>query len=174
MKDFQVDRDRAVKVAAMAGLVLLGLSVLPGLLKTPKAPELPPDVGFMPSETALRTTLPTPGKTASRGTGEDRKRPGSSLQRKHRSKKRKPDRVDARKSRKHATGSRKHDGKRSKGGDSSGPAAPSPVPPSPAPAPPSAPAPAPVPAPVTAPPPPAPSPPPATPPGDGSQEFAPR
>ena len=58
MKELRIDRERLIKVAAVAGLVVLGLSVLPGLLKTPEAPELPPDVGFTVAETSPRARLP--------------------------------------------------------------------------------------------------------------------
>lgn len=34
----------------MVGLALIGVSVLPGLLRNPEPPELPPDVGFLPAD----------------------------------------------------------------------------------------------------------------------------
>ncbi len=50
MKELRIDRDRAIRVAAMIALALIGVSVLPGLLRTPEAPEVPSDVGFLPTE----------------------------------------------------------------------------------------------------------------------------
>lgn len=167
MKDIQVDRDRLIKVLAMAGLVLLGLSILPGLLKTPKAPELPPDVGFMPSEAALRTSLPSPVDRDSRRSGRagaDRRTAGKEKDELKRDKSRKLLHQNAKRPSKNRREppDQKPDRPDSSGGTAS---------PTPAPAPPSAPVPAPAPAPP--PPAPAPAPPPPQPPGDGSQEFAP-
>jgi hypothetical protein len=51
MKGLRIDHERAVKVAAMLGLALVSVSILPGLLRTPEPPPLPPDVGFRPIET---------------------------------------------------------------------------------------------------------------------------
>lgn len=50
MKDLRIDREQAIKVAAIVGLLILAISILPGLLRAPEPPDLPPDVGFRPSE----------------------------------------------------------------------------------------------------------------------------
>ncbi len=180
MKELRIDRERAIKVAAVAGLVVLGLSVLPGLLKTPEPPELPPDVGFTASETNPGSLLPEPRDPphARSDDGEGRneqKRGEEAGERKGRAAKPRDERRRNRPRvpRKAGRAARTHGGSTRKPAGSGAPAAPAPV----APAPPAAVAPAPAPAPVPVAP--APAPPPATPvpnppPGDGSQEFAPR
>jgi len=171
MKELRIDRERAIKATAVAGLVVLGLSILPGLLKTPKAPELPPDVGFTAAETNSEALLPHPEKAIAphsrtrKSSRNDKHGNGTAR-----------DRVNRRKSgprsgRKRPRKSRNPDGtdlKRARTPDLAGsapvnsaPAAPHQTAPAPALPAPVAPAPAPTPA--------APSPPP----GDGSQEFAP-
>ncbi|MBK8293823.1 MAG: hypothetical protein IPK93_03240 [Solirubrobacterales bacterium] len=178
MKELRIDRERAIKASAVAGLVVLGLSILPGLLKTPEAPELPPDVGFTAAETNAGAPLPDPGQAARPSSGK--KEPGRND---GQGKGKSDDRNVRRKDRLHA--GRKHP-RKPKNPDKSGQtrgAAPTPagstpagsLPASPAPA---SPAPAPVPsrsapAPPRAPAAPAPAAP-RPPPGDGSQEFAPR
>lgn len=170
MKELRIDRDRAIKLAAVAGLVVLGLSVLPGLLRTPKAPELPPDVGFTASETGRGASLPDPAEPSGtvkeeppeKGAGRPRRR-SRSAKSKRRNQKQGP-------RNRHSKRHRKTDNGRPK---QSKPAATSPPAISPAPTTPVAPAP---PIPAQATPAPAPSPPPPAPPpdpGDGSQEFAP-
>ena len=46
MKGLRIDRERALRTAAMVGLLILGISVLPGLLRTPDPPDLAPNIGF--------------------------------------------------------------------------------------------------------------------------------
>ena len=50
LREFRVDRERAIRIGAVAGLSLLGVSTLPGLLETPDPPPVPADVGFLPAE----------------------------------------------------------------------------------------------------------------------------
>ncbi len=176
MKELRIDRERAIKVAAVAGLVVLGLSVLPGLLKAPEAPELPSDVGFTTAETNPGTLLPDPAKGVKPHRTSKESAPGGAgakvtsrkedAGRRHRNG---SGRKRHRKARKPEKPARKRDR----------PATSAPAPPvsaAAAPAAPASPAPPPAPAPIS---PPSPAPPPATPapdpaPGDGSQEFAPR
>jgi len=171
MKELRIDRERLIKVAAVAGLVVLGLSVLPGLLKTPEAPKLPSDVGFTVAETQPGTRLPDPGELA--GSAPERSDPA------RRSKRHGPASKEGKAARdKH----RKHRRERPRNPRKTGKSArerteqPAPAPSNPSPAPPATPSPAsPAPVPVAPAPPPAPAapaPPPA--PADGSQEFAPR
>jgi hypothetical protein len=60
MKQLRVDRERAIRVAAMLGLLAIAASVLPGLLRVPDPPDLPPDVGFLPSDRSSAASLPAP------------------------------------------------------------------------------------------------------------------
>ena len=69
MKELRIDRDRAIRVAAAAGLALIGVSLLPGLLRGPEAPAVPPDVGFLPAERI--SAKPAPGPEGE-GTGSGR------------------------------------------------------------------------------------------------------
>ncbi|MBK5233525.1 MAG: hypothetical protein JJE13_11160 [Thermoleophilia bacterium] len=173
MKELRIDRERAIKVAAVAGLVVLGLSVLPGLLKTPEAPELPPDVGFTAAETGPATLLPVPGKAAKSHSGTKK----SARNGDHG--KGVADSGDAGRKHRHGTGRK---GPRKPGKPdiparkrAKAPASTTPPPVSTAAPPATAAQPAPAPAPVTPAPTPAPAPPAPSPtPGDGSQEFAPR
>lgn len=169
MKELRIDRERAIKLAAMAGLVILGLSILPGLLRTPKAPELPPDVGFTAAETGPGTSLPDPGKTTVKRTAgkakenaKQNRNPRRARDRKERKPRHKPHRRTPKARRKAAQG-RSNPPERDATATPAAPATPPPVVATPAPAPV---------APAPAPPPPAPAPAPS--PGDGSQEFAPR
>jgi len=178
MTDLRVDRERLIKVAAMVGLAILAISILPGLLRTPDPPDLPPDVGFRPSEATAGQFLPSPRRSVDKAgekSSKDRQETGKAGKKKdHRIRgENRPGRSRKPNQRRHKPGS-----KAKKDPDpASGPAA---SVSSPAPAP--VPAPAPQPVTSTAPPPvytpPSPSPPPAPaqtrPPGDGSQEFAPR
>ena len=66
MRQIRIDRDRALKVAAMAGMALLGVSVLPGLLRSPEPPEVPPDVGFLPADRALQQSAGEAGRIRAR------------------------------------------------------------------------------------------------------------
>jgi len=54
----RIDREQALKAGALAGLVVLGISTLPGLLKTPEPPPVPADVGFRPAEMARYEATP--------------------------------------------------------------------------------------------------------------------
>lgn len=60
MKELRIDRDRAIRVAAAAGLALIGVSLLPGLLRGPEAPAVPPDVGFLPADRIPAKPVPGP------------------------------------------------------------------------------------------------------------------
>lgn len=62
----RIDRERAVRAAALAGLVVLGISTLPGLLKTPEPPPVPADVGFRPGELTRFAARPDPKEIARR------------------------------------------------------------------------------------------------------------
>ena len=70
LRGFRVDRERAVKTAALIGLVVLGISTLPGLLRTPEPPAVPVDVGFRPGEMARFAAAPEPEKAAGRDRAE--------------------------------------------------------------------------------------------------------
>lgn len=59
LRGLSIDRDRAIRMIALAGLLILGLVTLPGLLKTPAPPPVPPDVGFTQRELA-RDADPSP------------------------------------------------------------------------------------------------------------------
>lgn len=84
MTGLRIDRERAIKVAAICGLAVISVSILPGLLRPPEPPPLPPDVGFNPAETALTTTagpgdgpiVAPSGSTEERSKRLDRGRPG--------------------------------------------------------------------------------------------------
>ena len=65
-RGIRIDRERALKAGAMAGLAVLGISTLPGLLKTPEPPPVPADVGFRPAEMARYAAGPTPEELARR------------------------------------------------------------------------------------------------------------
>ncbi len=56
MKEMRIDRDRAIRTAALAALVLVAITFLPDLLRNPEPPAIPADVGFTPG---------TPGSGAS-------------------------------------------------------------------------------------------------------------
>ena len=76
MKGLKVDRERAIRAAAVAGLVVLALSVLPGLLRTPDPPELPSDVGFGPVEGTNSMVLPGRLRGPRTGHGADDRKDG--------------------------------------------------------------------------------------------------
>ncbi|MGA7397518.1 MAG: hypothetical protein WBW62_08740 [Solirubrobacterales bacterium] len=168
MKDLRIDREQAIKVAAIVGLLILAISILPGLLRAPEPPDLPPDVGFRPSEVVSQPSphgvakpdFVVPSDKPKAPTDRGRTTPGSS----HReTKEKQPRNAPDRRQSNHKAVSR------APNQPIEAPEVPDPVP---------APAPA---MPAPAPPPPtlpvAPSPPPPDPepalPGDGSEEFAP-
>ncbi len=64
MRDIRIDRARALKAAATAGLALLAISTLPGLLTPPKPPPPPADVGFAPGEVRAGPVLVPPSPPA--------------------------------------------------------------------------------------------------------------
>lgn len=164
---FTIDRERAVKLAALIGLLVLGASTLPGLLRTPEPPPVPAGVGFDPAELTGFSDRQLADSRVIPATGKERPE------------KRAKGAGDARPVRK------RKPAERPEPRESSGrtPAATSPPEttttsqgPAPASSGATSPAPASSPAPVPAAPPPAPLPPQTKPPApsDGSQEFAPR
>lgn len=60
LRSLRIDRQQATRLGAMIGLGLLGISVLPGMLKSPEPPPVPPDVGFRPGELAGIAEIPQP------------------------------------------------------------------------------------------------------------------
>ena len=52
-----VDGGRALRLAAMVVLAVLGLTTLPELFRAPEPPPIPPDVGFRPGETTTETPI---------------------------------------------------------------------------------------------------------------------
>ena len=70
--EIHLDGAKAIRAAAGVGLAVLGLSLLPGLLRAPEPEPLPADVGFRPTENLAGTPLPI---TAPDGTLD----PGSTL-----------------------------------------------------------------------------------------------
>ncbi len=56
--EIHLDGAKAIRAAAGVGLAVLGLSLLPGLLRAPEPEPLPADVGFRPTENL--TTTPPP------------------------------------------------------------------------------------------------------------------
>ena len=62
IRSLRVDRERAIRLGAIIGLVLLGASTLPGLLKTPNPPPVPANVGFRPAEMNRFAAQPGPGE----------------------------------------------------------------------------------------------------------------
>lgn len=175
IRSLRVDRERAIRLGAIIGLVLLGASTLPGLLKTPDPPPVPANVGFRPAEMNRFAAQPGPGEAIRKEAAKKMrertlKRKQLEAGRKRRARKREESRR-----RRASKRNRKHH----RGGDepAAGPASDSgptsTISPSPAPA--ASPSPAPVYSPpASVPPPPPPSPAPTPQPADGSQEFAPR
>jgi len=171
MKDLQVDRDRAIKVAAMAGLALLAITVLPGLLHTPDPPKLPSDVGFLPSEIRSTPSISNSDRASAKPREpreKDRKRTGYRRRRGERANRGKVKRNSSRNHSEHAVKRLPKAKSRAESPVSTPvptPAVQAPAdPPSPAPPTVSAPSPTPSSPPVRSP----------VAPGDGSQEFAPR
>jgi hypothetical protein len=183
-RSLRIDRERAVKVATMVGLAILGISTLPGLLRTPDPPPVPAGVGFSPAEMARYANQPAPPATHH---VKHRRAPEGK-------RKREPIRKGRATSRRQRRKTRNGDhAKRSKTRDVSGPPAAPDSPDTPSASPPSSPSPsatpsvspAPTSPPVSAALPVSPAPsdspsstppqaPPPSPPADGSQEFAPR
>ena len=96
MSGLSIDRIRAVKVAAAAGLALLAISILPGLLRPPPPPAVPADVGFTPAETAtaatgLSTQAPRTTRKGAVSSRRTRRRVNSRDARKGESRRRPPD-----------------------------------------------------------------------------------
>ena len=149
-----VDGGRALRLAAVVALVVLGLITLPDLFRAPEPPPLPPDVGFRPGE----TTAPVP---AGPGAGSVAGRPAETVSR---------IREGGRNTKPRSEPEKRND--RRKRDSPARPRDPAPKPEPVTKSPPSA---APSPSPTV--PAPAPSPPPAAPawpaPADGSEEFAP-
>jgi hypothetical protein len=56
--EIHLDGAKAIRAAAGVGLAVLGLSLLPGLLRAPEPEPLPADVGFRPTENLVTTPLP--------------------------------------------------------------------------------------------------------------------
>ncbi|MCO5314680.1 MAG: hypothetical protein M9938_00725 [Solirubrobacterales bacterium] len=171
MKSIRIDRERAIRTAALAALILLTVTFLPDLLRRPKPPPVPANVGFTASESDRfrQPGLPTgpiapPDPRQTEADRPDRVRPKRRRGR--------PERSDRESSRDRKTETRRRKKSRwrssrpdrdpapNQGGAPTGPPAAASSPP--------------VPAPVYSPPPPPPDPPPPDPPGDGSEEFAPR
>ncbi|HMT05418.1 MAG TPA: hypothetical protein PKD76_07735 [Solirubrobacterales bacterium] len=176
--ELRVDRKRAIRIAAIAGLTLLGISTLPGLLETPDPPPVPADVGFRPEEMASYTSVARPEATLRRKAAGGRPTGSGHLRNKAEREPRPGERTGSRKGRGPGQGPKRRAGKDAGDEEASGSAAlaPSsapapalPVTPTPAYSPPVS-NPEPVPSPAVAEP--AVDPPPL--PSDGSQEFAPR
>ena len=51
MNDLTLDGGRALRLAAVVALAVLGVITLPDLFRTPEPPPVPADVGFRPGET---------------------------------------------------------------------------------------------------------------------------
>src|SRR5690606_4945534 len=64
VKEMRIDRDRAIRTAALAALILVAVTFLPDLLRSPEPPAIPPDVGFAPGKPDATSTLPGSGRTA--------------------------------------------------------------------------------------------------------------
>ena len=162
--EIHLDGARALKVTAAVGLAVLGISVIPGLLRAPEPEPLPADVGFRPTENLdPAPSVALPLQAQSRGPADGTKPERKKGRRDGRTGR--PDRSEARPRPERRGGGR--GGKRQDGPGGSRPGrkpAPEPLvaPPPPAPA-------APPPAATWSPPPPQP-----TPVDDGSVEFAPR
>ena len=174
IRNLKVNRERAVRLAAIAALAVLGISTLPGLLRTPEPPPVPANVGFRPSEISHYLKEPARSGTGqvperkTKDTTRSKRLAASKRAAKQRQERRAMERAKMRerRSKDQAKASRKR--RRSSGTTVGSSVAISPSPPNPvAAAPASVYAPPPAPAPV-------PAPPPAMEPGDGSQEFAPR
>lgn len=59
--EIHLDGPKAVKTAGAVGLAVLGIALLPGLLRPPEPEPLPADVGFRPAENlGAVTRLPAP------------------------------------------------------------------------------------------------------------------
>lgn len=197
IRTLRVDRQQATRVAALAGLAVLGISTLPGMLKTPDPPPVPADVGFRPAEMSRFAARPGPEELARQTALKEKQakaKQRKELKARQKSEAQKRQKARARKAaksrRKQPRG--KSGRKASTSGSEPGPgsgtgpaagtgSAAGPVPASApaqgtAPSQGSAPAPAPPPysPPAYTPAPASPSPSPAAPPSDGSQEFAPR
>lgn len=56
--DLTVDGGRALRLAAVVALVVLGLTTLPDLFRTPEPPPIPADVGFRPEEVTAVAAIP--------------------------------------------------------------------------------------------------------------------
>ena len=71
-----VDGGRALRLAAVVVLAVLGITTLPELFQAPAPPPIPADVGFRPGETTAVTPLypegDAPERTARDGAGEKR------------------------------------------------------------------------------------------------------
>jgi len=174
MRGVRIDREKALRIGALIALAALGLSTLPGLLRTPEPPPVPPDVGFRPGEFTRAPAGPARSANGSRPKGRRGARPDARREGEKGGRSR-----DRAVSTRHPGRRSARDGdrgsKRTRTGrseDADGDSVPASAPAAPAV---SAPAPAlpPPPAPVT-PPSPARPPAPPPPPGDGSEEFAPR
>lgn len=172
LRGFRIDREQAIKAGALIGLAVLGITTLPGLLKTPEPPPIPANVGFRPADMNSSAAGPAPEKQARQEAKASQMRLETRRRQERLADRRRRDRAAARK-RREAKAMRSDEARKAEPENPSGaPEAQVTTPPVPAsPPPPYVPAPVPASVPAPAPPPPDPAP---APPADGSQEFAPR